>query len=76
VFCADALSSLMLVQPDHFIQTYGIRNPAHPFIDILRNNATSECWQAVVYQKIEHFYATYAAKRNIRISMTSNLDIC
>ena len=65
MFCVDTIGSLMSANPDFFIRTYAIRNPSHPFIDMLRNDKDENAaasWQALIYQKIEHLYSSSHAK--------------
>jgi hypothetical protein len=51
------LTDLMIHFQDYFTEKYSIRNPSHPFIEILRNsNETKDNLSYLIYQQIQIIY--------------------
>lgn len=51
------MTELMLIFQNDFIEKYSIRNPSHPFLEILRNSSEqSDNLHELIFQQIEFIY--------------------
>lgn len=51
------MTDLIITFQEHFIDKYSIRNPSHPFIEVLRNsNEKKDNLHHLIYQQIKIVY--------------------